>query len=186
MVISAPMNEQELRNLMFSASMYKEGPFTIRYPRGKGVMPKWRTPLEQIKIGTGRRLCDGSDLAILTIGHVGNLALEARNQLKSEGIEVGLYDMRFVKPLDEKLLHEVFHKYSYIITVEDGCLPGGFGSAILEFMSDHDFSSKVIRLGMPDKVIEHGEQAELYAECGYDQKAIMATVHSLVQSEATV
>ncbi|MCP4460736.1 MAG: 1-deoxy-D-xylulose-5-phosphate synthase [Cytophagales bacterium] len=186
MVVSSPMDEAELRNLMFTASTHKEGPFSIRYPRGKGVMPEWKTPFEKIEIGTGRELFKGSDIAVLTIGHIGNLAIEARNELKSSGLEIGLYDMRFVKPLDENLLHDIFQQYKYVITVEDGCLMGGFGSSVLEFMADNEYFSKVVRLGIPDKVIEHGEQSELYAECGYDKKAIIQAVHKLVKVEASV
>ena len=188
MVVSAPMNEEELRNLMVTASTHKEGPFTIRYPRGKGVMPNWKTPLDKIEIGKGRKLFEGSDTAILTIGHIGNLALEARNELKLDGLEVGLYDMRFAKPLDEQLLHDVFQKYESVITVEDGCIMGGFGSAVLEFMADNEYNAKMVRLGIPDKVIEHGEQPELYAECGYDKEAIKQAVRKLskVETPATL
>ncbi|WP_258099356.1 1-deoxy-D-xylulose-5-phosphate synthase [Marinoscillum pacificum] len=171
MVVAAPMNEQELRNLMYTASEYN-GPFTIRYPRGKGVMPEWQTPLEKLEVGTGRKLRSGEDLAILTIGHIGNYATKACEMLESEGMQVSHYDMRFVKPLDEALLHEVFTKHNRVLTVEDGCLPGGFGSAILEFMADHGYQSKIVRLGIPDRVVEHGEQDEIYHECGYDAEAI--------------
>ena len=171
MVVAAPMNEQELRNLMYTASEYN-GPFTIRYPRGKGVMPEWQTPMEKLEVGTGRKLRDGEDLAILTIGHIGNYATKACEMLESEGMQVSHYDMRFVKPLDEALLHEVFTNHNRVLTVEDGCLPGGFGSAILEFMADHGYQSKIVRLGIPDRVVEHGEQDEIYHECGYDAEAI--------------
>ena len=171
MVVAAPMNEQELRNLMYTASEYN-GPFTIRYPRGKGVMPEWQTPMEKLEVGTGRKLRSGEDLAILTIGHIGNYATKACEMLESEGMQVSHYDMRFVKPLDEALLHEVFTNHNRVLTVEDGCLPGGFGSAILEFMADHGYQSKIVRLGIPDRVVEHGEQDEIYHECGYDAEAI--------------
>ena len=171
MVVAAPMNEQELRNLMYTASEYNE-PFTIRYPRGKGVMPEWQTPMEKLEVGTGRKLRSGEDLAILTIGHIGNYATKACEMLESEGMQVSHYDMRFVKPLDEALLHEVFTNHNRVLTVEDGCLPGGFGSAILEFMADHGYQSKIVRLGIPDRVVEHGEQDEIYHECGYDAEAI--------------
>lgn len=183
MVISAPMNEQELRNLMYTASAYKEGPFTIRYPRGKGVMKEWKTPFEKIEIGTGRRIKEGDDLAILTIGHIGNYALEAVELLEKEHINAAHYDMRFAKPLDEKLLHEVFSKFNKVITVEDGCLPGGFGSAIIEFMADHDYSARVLRLGIPDEIIEHGEQYELHRECGYDAEAIYERALQLLEAK---
>lgn len=172
MVVAAPMNEQELRNLMYTASHHTEGPFTIRYPRGKGVMTEWQTPLQKLEVGSGRKLRDGDDFAILSIGHIGNYAVQACEKLEQEGLNPAHYDMRFVKPLDEALLHEVFSKHSRVLTVEDGCLPGGFGSAVLEFMADHGYQSKVVRLGIPDRVVEHGEQDELYSECGYDAEGI--------------
>ncbi len=171
MVVAAPMNEQELRNMMFTG--YKTpGPMSIRYPRGNGVMPEWRTPLERIPVGKGRKLKDGSDLAILSIGHIGNIATQAIQKLETEGVSVAHYDMRFVKPLDEQLLHEIFTEHSKVITVEDGCIQGGFGSAVLEFMADHGYSAKVKRLGIPDRYIEHGTQPELWNECGYDEVGI--------------
>jgi 1-deoxy-D-xylulose-5-phosphate synthase len=171
MVVAAPMNEQELRNMMFTG--YKTpGPMSIRYPRGNGVMPEWRTPLELIPMGKGRKLKDGDDLAILSIGHIGNIATKAIQKLESEGMSVAHYDMRFVKPLDEELLHEIFTHHTKVITVEDGCVQGGFGSAILEFMADHGYSAKVKRLGIPDRYIEHGTQPELWHECGYDEVGI--------------
>jgi 1-deoxy-D-xylulose-5-phosphate synthase len=182
MVVSAPMNEQELRNLMYTATLPKNaGPFSIRYPRGNGVMIDWRTPFEEIQIGTGRALREGDDLAILTIGHPGNLATKAADMLQAEGIHVGHYDMRFVKPLDEKMLHEVCSKYSKIITVEDGTVVGGFGSAVLEFMAQHNYTAQVHMLGMPDAIIEHGEQKELYAECGFDVQSIAVKAKQLLE-----
>lgn len=182
MIVSAPMNEQELRNLMYTASLpRKEKAFSIRYPRGQGVMPDWRKPFEEIEIGTGRRLREGHELAILTIGHIGNYAAEVCEELEAQGIYLGHYDMRFVKPLDEKLLHEVFGRYTKVVTVEDGCLQGGFGSAILEFMADHNYHAQVVRLGIPDRVVEHGEQIELHAECGFDPEGIKRTVLRLLQ-----
>ncbi|MBL55781.1 MAG: 1-deoxy-D-xylulose-5-phosphate synthase [Flavobacteriales bacterium] len=173
MVVSAPMNEEELRNLMYTAQLPDQGPFSIRYPRGKGVMTNWKTPFKAIKIGTGRKIKNGNDIAILSIGHVGNYAVEACNDLSQLGIDAAHYDMRFAKPLDSILLHEVFGKFKHIITVEDGCLVGGLGSAIIEFMADHGYSSQVSRLGIPDKYIEHGSQSELHAECNYDKHAIV-------------
>lgn len=182
MIVSAPMNEQELRNLMYTASLpRKEKAFSIRYPRGQGVMPNWRTPFEEIEIGTGRKLREGDELAILTIGHIGNYAAAVCEELESRGLKIGHYDMRFVKPLDEKLLHEVFRHYSKIVTVEDGCIQGGFGSAILEFMADNNYQAQVVRLGIPDRVVEHGEQIELHAECGFDPEGIKRTVLGLLQ-----
>ena len=171
MIVSAPMNEEELRNLMFTA--YKTpAPFSIRYPRGNGVMVDWKQPFQLLEIGKGRTLRKGNDIAILSIGHMGNLAMDAVNRLVSEGVDVGFYDMRFVKPIDEDLLHEIFKTTSSIITVEDGCVQGGFGSAVLEFMADHGYSARVKRLGIPDKIVEHGTQPELWSECGYDAEAI--------------
>ncbi|WP_432709253.1 1-deoxy-D-xylulose-5-phosphate synthase [Pedobacter sp.] len=179
MTVSAPMNEEELRNLMYTAQLKDQGPFSIRYPRGTGVMPDWKRPLKELKIGKGRKICDGEDLAFLTIGHVGNFAVAACKELNSEGIHPAHYDMRFVKPLDEELLHEVFKRYKKIITVEDGCLPGGMGSAILEFMAENGYQATVIRLGIPDEFIEHGEQAELWSICGFDTAAIIKAAKSI-------
>lgn len=176
LVVSAPMNEEELRNLMYTAQLEDMGPFVIRYPRGQGVMPEWRKPFKAIEVGKGRKLKDGEEVAILSIGHIGNEAVKAIEQLKADGVSPAHYDLRFVKPLDAELLHEVFSTYKYIVTVEDGCIQGGMGSAVLEFMSDHNYHSKVVRLGIPDAIIEHGNQAELWAECGYDAQAIVNTI----------
>jgi 1-deoxy-D-xylulose-5-phosphate synthase len=184
MVISAPMNEEELRNLMYTAQLDStHGPFSIRYPRGNGVMPVWKTPFQAIEIGKGRKVTSGHELALLTIGTIGNYAAKAVNELAREGLSIAHYDMRFVKPIDEALLHEVFKKFNKIITVEDGCIMGGMGSAVLEFMADNGYSAHVKRLGMPDLVIEHGEQKELYAECGYDDKAIVKSVRELLETK---
>ncbi len=180
LVVSAPRNEQELRNLMFTASEY-QGPFSIRYPRGAGVMPEWKTPLENIQVGKGEKIREGSDLAILSIGTVGNYALEAAEALTTDGVEAAVYDLRFIKPLDEELLHEVFSKHESIITVEDGCLMGGFGSAILEFAADNNYSSRIKRLGIPDRIIEHGDQPVLHKECGYDAEAIKKASFELLE-----
>lgn len=183
MVVSAPMNESELRNLMYTAQLDdNELPFVIRYPRGQGVLTDWKTPFKKVKIGTGRRICTGEDVAILTIGHVGNYAVEACKELLSKGINAAHYDMRFVKPLDEMLLHEIFGKFNHVVTVEDGCIQGGMGSAILEFMAMNGYNAKVQILGIPDKFIEHGSQAELHAECGYDTEGIVRTVSQDISS----
>lgn len=171
LVVSAPMNEAELRNLMYTATKF-DGPFSIRYPRGQGVMPEWQTPMKEIQIGQGRVVQEGDDLAYLTIGHIGNYATEAIERLKEVGVSAGHYDMRFVKPLDEELLHKIFKRHNRIITVEDGCVMGGFGSAILEFMADHGYQAKVTRLGIPDRIVEHGEQLELHRECGFDPEGL--------------
>lgn len=187
MIISAPMNEAELRNLMYTAQLPREGQaFTIRYPRGQGVMPNWRTPFEEIKIGTGRKVTDGEDVAILTIGHIGNYAVEACSRLRKRGVSAAHYDMRFVKPIDEEMLHEVFTKFKKVITVEDGCVQGGFGSAVLEFMADHGYMAEVKRLGIPDRVVEHGEQYELHKECGFDIDGIERAAIDILETVARV
>jgi len=180
MIVSAPMNESELRNLMYTAQLKENGPFSIRYPRGKGVTIDWKTPLKEIKIGTGRRVRNGKDLAILSIGHPGNFALSAAEILKEKGLDIAVFDLRFVKPLDEILLHEVFSKFQNIITIEDGCLMGGMGSAILEFMGDHGYQANVKRLGMDDKIFEHGTQQELYSEADFGTEDILATAEEML------
>lgn len=179
MTICAPMNEQELRNMMYTAQLADKGPWAIRYPRGRGVMENWKTPLEEILSATGRRLNDGSNLAILSIGHIGNEAAKAVEILREEDIEAAHYDVRFLKPLDEKMLHEVFKKFRNIITVEDGVIAGGFGSAVLEFMADHQYSATVIRLGIPDLFVEHGDRNLMIHELGYDAQAIAAAARKL-------
>ncbi len=178
LVVSAPMNEEELRNLMYSGSLHN-GPYSIRYPRGKGVMPEWKTPMRKIRAGQGRIIKEGEEIAILTIGHIGNYAVEACETLLEDGLNPAHYDMRFVKPLDEEMLHEVFGKFKKVITVEDGCILGGFGSAILEWMMDHGYQAQIKRLGIPDEVIEHGEQMELHRECGFDPEGIAEAVRSM-------
>jgi 1-deoxy-D-xylulose-5-phosphate synthase len=184
MIVAAPMNEQELRNLMYTAQLAEtqagHRAFTIRYPRGEGVMPQWRTPLERVEIGTGRKCRDGEEVAILTLGPVGNYVPKACQVLEKASISPAHYDLRFVKPLDENLLHEVFQNFDKVLTVEDGCVQGGVGSAVLEFMADHGYAAKVKRLGIPDRIVEHGEQLELHRECGFDSEGIAAAVRELV------
>lgn len=184
MIVAAPMNEEELRNMMFTAQVENNGPFTIRYPRGQGVMPQWKTPFKKIKIGEGRKVKSGDDIAILSIGHIGNYALKAAQELESANVSAAHYDMRYAKPVDELLLHEVFSKFDKVITVEDGCIVGGMGSAVLEFMADHDYQAQVKRLGIPDKVIEHGSQDELYAECNYDTASIVKTAKEMLSERS--
>jgi 1-deoxy-D-xylulose-5-phosphate synthase len=180
MVVSAPMNESELRNLMYTAQLASTThPFVIRYPRGEGVMSEWRTPFAEIPIGKGRKLKDGKEIAILSFGHPGNFATAAIRELRTAGIDPAHYDMRFAKPLDEALLHEVFSKYNKIVTVEDGTVVGGFGSAILEFMAQHNYTAEVKMLGIPDRIVEHGTLKELHRESGYDAAAISAAVREL-------
>lgn len=190
MIVAAPRNEQELRNMMYTASLDTFKDFqqamTIRYPRGQGVMPAWRTNFEKIEIGTGIELISGTDVAILTIGHIGNEAIEAVEEANKKGVQPALFDMRFVKPLDENLLHHIFANFKTLITVEDGAIQGGFGSAIVEFMVDHQYSAKVIRLGIPDQIIEHGEQKELYEQCGIDSKSILNKILAQYPAKARV
>ncbi len=187
MIVSAPMNEQELRNLMYTAQLESNThPFSIRYPRGNGVMVNWRTPLEEIPVGKGRRIQDGEEVAILTIGHPGNFAVEACQQLRTDDLHPAHYDMRFVKPLDETMLHEVFTRFKKVITVEDGTIVGGFGSAVAEWMADHGYGAQIKRLGMPDLVVEHGEQKELWKECGFDADAIANTVRQMAGVQVSV
>jgi 1-deoxy-D-xylulose-5-phosphate synthase len=181
MIIAAPMNEQELRNLMFTAQLPEiDLPFVIRYPRGEGVMVDWKKPFEQLPIGKGRKLKDGKEIAILSLGHPGNFAQTAIRNLRSEGIDPAHFDIRFVKPIDEDLLHEVFQQYDKVITVEDGTVVGGLGTAILEFMNAHGYQSQIKILGIPDTIVEHGSLKELQKECHYDAMAIAEAVKTLL------
>ena len=186
MTVSAPMNEQELRNLMYTAQLPNKGPFSIRYPRGNGVMLDWETPLEEIEIGKGRRIKDGEEIAILSIGNTGNFVVEADKDFIKEGLDIAHFDMRFVKPIDKELLHTIFQKFDKVITIEDACLQGGFGSAVIEFMVDNNYKSEVVRLGVPDEFINHGTQQQLYTECYFDVEAIKESVHKLISRKAQV
>ena len=183
MIISAPMNEEELRNLMFTAQQDDMGPFVIRYPRGNGVMADWQRPFKAIEVGKARELRQGEDVLVISLGHIGNYAADVCESLAEEGLAIGHVDLRFVKPLDEALLHDLFKKYSKVVTVEDGCIMGGMGSAILEFMADNNYQLSLTRLGIPDRFIEHGTQDELYAECHYDRKAIRQAILAHVSQE---
>jgi 1-deoxy-D-xylulose-5-phosphate synthase len=186
MIVSAPMNESELRNLMYTAQLEStKNPFVIRYPRGEGVMPEWKTEMKEIKIGTGRKLKDGNDIAILSLGHPGNFAAAAIRDLKNDGLNPAHYDMRFAKPLDEAMLHEVFSKFEKIITVEDGTVVGGFGSAVLEFMNEHNYKAEIRILGIPDRLVEHGTPKELHHECGYDVPAIKEAVLEMMKGKVS-
>ena len=181
MIIAAPMNEQELRNLMFTAQLPESNlPFVIRYPRGEGVMVDWKKPFEKLPIGKGRKLKDGKEIAVLSLGHPGNFAQTAIRNLRNEGIDPAHYDIRFVKPIDEDLLHEVFQNYDKILTVEDGTIVGGFGTAILEFMNAHGYQSQIKILGIPDTIVEHGSLKELQKECHYDAIAIAEAIKTLL------
>lgn len=187
MILSAPMNESELRNLMYTAQLEStQSPFVIRYPRGEGVLPVWQTPMQEIKIGTGRKLKEGKDIAILTFGHPGNFAAAAIRNVKQDGITPAHYDMRFVKPLDETLLHEALNTYEKIITVEDGAVTGGFGTAVLEFMAQHGYKNEIKILGIPDRVVEHGTLKELHRECGYDADSIAETIRLMMKVRVAV
>jgi len=184
MIVSAPMNESELRDLMYTSQLEKiKNPFVIRYPRGEAVKAEWKTEMKEIKIGTGRKLKDGKEIAILSFGHPGNFAAAAIRDVMREGINPAHYDMRFVKPLDEKMLHEVFRNYSKIITVEDGTVKGGFGSAILEFMAENNYNASVKILGIPDAVVEHGTPKELYNEIGIDANNIAEAIRDMAKIE---
>lgn len=177
MVIAAPMNEKELRDMMFTAQSDKnELPFVIRYPRGEGVMPHWQTPLEIMEIGVGECVQQGEEIAILSIGHPGNFVIEACKALAEEGFQPAHYNMRFVKPLDEKIMHEVGRRFKKVITIEDGTVVGGFGSACLEFFAANHYHPQVRILGIPDRIVEHGKPQELHRECGYDMQSVLETV----------
>jgi len=182
-IISAPMNEEELRNLMYTAQSEQLKPFAIRYPKGPGVMPDWKKPFVKIPIGKARQISQGNDIAILSIGHPGNFVIQAANILKSQGITIDHYDMRFLKPIDEQTLHDVFKKHKKIITVEDGTINGGLGSAVINFMADNNYSAQVKRLGIPDKFIEQGTQEQLYALCGFDKDGIINVVKSMIETK---
>ncbi len=180
-IISAPMDEGELRNLLYTAQTEEFGPFSIRYPRGTGVLKEYRRPFEKIPVGKARKIRSGQDIAILSVGHPGNFAAEASRQLAKEKIEVEHYDMRFVKPLDEEVLHTVANRFDEVITVEDGVITGGFGSAVIEFFNNHRYPVHVTRLGVPDYFVSHGKQEELYRECGFDAEGIYKTVKKILQ-----
>ena len=179
MTICSPMNEEELRNMMYTAQLEGAGPVSIRYPRGRGVMHEWQTPFKALEPGKGRWIKEGRELAIVTIGHVGNVVVKVCQELESEGIHAGHVDIRYLKPIDEDLLNELFSKYKKIITVEDGTIIGGLGSAVIEFMSDHHYNAEIVRLGIPDRFIEHGSPEELQRECGFDFEGIIAAARNL-------
>lgn len=184
LTIASPMNEHELRNLMYTAQLKDKGPFVIRYPRGHGVLTDWRNKFEEIEVGTGRKLKDGDTMAVMSVGPIGNNVAKAIENVEKEcdGITVAHYDMRFIKPLDEKLLTEAASKFKYIITVEDGVRKGGFGSAVLEWLSDNNYTTHVTRLGLPDKFVEQGTVSELQHITGIDTDSIAATIKSIAGS----
>ena len=178
LTICSPMDEHELRRLMYTAQLPNKGAFIIRYPRGGGVLKDWRCPFEEIKVGTGRKLHEGSDVAVLSIGPMGNNVTKAIEILKQQGssVSVAHYDMRFLKPIDENILEEVGKKFKRVITVENGARQGGLGSAVLEWMNDHDYAPKVIRLGLPDRFVEHGTVEELQKIAGIDEESIIKAI----------
>ena len=174
MTIASPMNEHELRRLMYTAQLPDKGPFVIRYPRGRGVLTDWKCPLEELPIGKGRKLKEGKDMAVITLGPIGNLAAKAIERAEqASGKSIAHYDLRFLKPLDEAMLHEVGKQFKQVIAIEDGALNGGMGSAILEFMADNSYQPNISRIGIPDKFIEHGTIPELYKICGMDEESIV-------------
>ena len=170
LTVCSPLDEHELRRLMFTAQTEGQGPFIIRYPRGRGVLVDWRCPLEAVKTGTGRKLREGTDVAVLTIGPIGNDVAEVIDGLS--GISVAHYDMRFLKPLDEQILHEVGRKFRKVVTVEDGVRNGGLGTAVMEWMSDHGYQPRIVRMGLPDAFVEHGKVEELRRIVGLDKESI--------------
>jgi 1-deoxy-D-xylulose-5-phosphate synthase len=179
--ICSPMNEEELRNMMYTAQLEGIGPFAIRYPRGRGILPQWKTPFIALQIGKGRLIRDGKDLAIISIGHIGNTVMDACRQLEAKGIDAAVYDIRFLKPIDEQLLHEVFKRFNKIITLEDGAVIGGLGSAVTEFANDNGYHNHTIqRLGIPDRFIEHGTLEDLHHECGIDIEGILIAAKQLI------
>ena len=176
LTIAAPYDEHELRNLMYTAQLPNKGPFAIRYPRGRGKLVDWHCPFEELPVGKGRKLRDGDDIAILSIGSIGNLAAEAIERVATKGISAAHYDMRYLKPIDEDILHEVGSKYKHIITLENGTIKGGLGSAVLEFIADHGYHPDIHRMGIPDEFVEHGSVPELCRICGIDADSIVREI----------
>jgi 1-deoxy-D-xylulose-5-phosphate synthase len=173
LTIASPMNEHELRKLMYTAQLPDQGPFAIRYPRGRGVLVDWECPLEEVQVGKGRKLKEGKDIAVLTLGPIGNEAIKAIASAETKsGKTIAHYDLRFLKPLDEEMLDEIGQNYPFIVTIEDGVLKGGMGSAILEYMADHGYTPVVRRIGIPDTFVQHGTPQELYHICGMDATSI--------------
>ena len=180
LTIASPLNEIELRNMMYTAQMEGMGTFVIRYPRGRGVNPDWKAPFEKLTIGKGQTLREGKDVAIISLGHIGNSVVDVCKQLETEGIEAAHYDMRFLKPIDKELLHTIFAKHKRVLTIEDGTILGGLGSTVMEFATDNNYHARIKRLGIPDRFIEQGTPAELYAECGFDKKGIIKAIKELI------
>lgn len=181
LTIASPYDEHELRRLMYTAQLPDQGPFVIRYPRGRGVLPDWKCPLEAVEVGKGRKLKDGKDIALISLGPIGNTAALAISRIEKEtGCSIAHYDLRFLKPLDEEMLHEIGKNFNRIVTIEDGVLKGGMGSAILEFMSDNGYSPQVKRIGIPDRFIQHGPVKDLHAICGMDEAGIYQILTQII------
>lgn len=186
MTVAAPMNSLELRNLLYTAQLEKiTGPFSIRYPKGIGMVSDWEKPFTETEIGKARLISEGKDVAVLSIGHPGNFVTDAASKLAGESISITHYDMRFIAPLDTEALHSVFKKFSRIITVEDGVLKGGLGSAVIEFMCDNGYNAEIRRLGIPDYFVEHGTQEELIRECGFDSESIAKAIREMMTGQKT-
>ena len=187
LTIASPMDEHELRRLMFTAQLPDKGTFVIRYPRGRGCLPDWQCPLEEVAVGTGRKLHDGSDIAILSIGPIGNdvedVISSLQNSDNGSSPSIAHYDLRFLKPLDEQLLHEVGQRFNRIITIEDGVRNGGMGSAVLEWFSDHGYQLRVTRLGLPDQFVEHGKVSELREIAGIDNESLRLAILNQIPTD---
>jgi 1-deoxy-D-xylulose-5-phosphate synthase len=179
-VVAAPMNELELRNMLYTAQLPHGTPFAIRYPRGRGVLVQWRKPFEIVPIGKARQLRQGSHVAVLSLGHAGNFVDAAASHLSLDGITVAHYDMRFAKPIDEDALHEVGRLFERVLTLEDGAIEGGMGSAVCDFFAANGYATQVVRLGIPDRFVEHGAVEQLQAECGFDSNGIERAIKNMV------
>ncbi len=183
MVVASPINEHDLRNLMFTAQQDGMGPFAIRYPRGKGIIADWHNEMQVLPVGKGRRMSEGEGVAVLSIGHIGNEVIEVVNRLTEQGIKVGHYDMIYVKPIDEEILDEATKRYHSIITIEDGTVMGGLGSAVAEWLTRHDRTTRLRMLGVQDEFVHQGTVAQLYERCGMDAQSLEKTILSLMQKE---
>jgi len=181
MIVCSPLDESELRNMMYTAQLPDMGTWAIRYPRGNGSMIEWRTPFQAIEAGKGRKLKDGEEMAFLTIGPIGKKVEQVIEKLEDKGHSIAHYDIRFVKPLDEELLHEIFSKFKKVITVEDGTIVGGMGTAVIEFMTDNNYNTMVKRMGVPDRFVDHGTVQELYHECGFDKDGLLNAAEDMLQ-----
>ena len=186
LIISSPLNEWDLRNLMYTGYKEEKGPFVIRYPKGKGEKTDWRNEMQLLPIGKGRKLHEGHDVAVLSIGPIGNEVIKAIKEVEEEGLSVAHYDMIYLKPIDEALLHEVGQTFSRIITVENGVVKGGLGSAVLEFMADYNYTPQIRRIGVPDRFIEQGSIPELYKQCRMDAKSIAVAIREIISKNVNI